>query len=369
MRTPRSRTTARTLALTLATVALPLLAPLQAAATPPATTAPAAGTPAPAPGTPAAEAPRSVPPPAPMACSGPHWSQTVTVEPDGTVHADRWVSDDHQRVTVPLAVTPGTWDIREVMTWSGYADRLTYPHPDEQVQVQFEKAGVVQASTTFTPDLADTTVSAFFRGPLGSVTLPQGADSITWVHVAATRPTTGLNIVKPVAICLQQQAAPTVTATVRFACPADALVDTVAKAGGLDLTASEGSGSVTVRVDIDGTVTDVTVPAGKTVTTPLPFVDGGSFHLKVTLADGTVLLDRTVETDCRPTIPTTVPPTTPPETTLPTQVEGEVIARTDPSDELAYTGTLTWVELAAAAGLLGAGGWLVRRSKRIAPAR
>lgn len=77
----------------------------------------------------------------------------------------------------------GVIDITQIITYDGHTGRAGWPAQDnERVAIEFLLDGEVQATTGFTPDVADRVNAAWVVADLGEVELPEGADAARIVH-------------------------------------------------------------------------------------------------------------------------------------------------------------------------------------------
>lgn len=81
------------------------------------------------------------------------------------------------------ALDAGVIDVTQIVTYDGHLGRSGWPAQDnERVAIEFLLDGAVEATTGFTPDVADGVNSAWVVADLGELELPNGADGARVVH-------------------------------------------------------------------------------------------------------------------------------------------------------------------------------------------
>lgn len=99
-----------------------------------------------------------------------------------------------------------TIQVSDVVSYDGYAGRNTVTQQNERWRLVFRKNGVTVATTPYTNDVPDQKTQAYWRGGLGTVTLPNGTDEIRiehWSVVNNSNCSNGPNSVIPVSVCLK----------------------------------------------------------------------------------------------------------------------------------------------------------------------
>ncbi len=78
---------------------------------------------------------------------------------------------------------PGVIDLTQIITYDGHLGRAGWPAQDnERVAIEFLLDGEIQATSGFTPDVADNVSSAWVIADLGEIDLPEGADAARVIH-------------------------------------------------------------------------------------------------------------------------------------------------------------------------------------------
>ncbi|TDB57323.1 SdrD B-like domain-containing protein, partial [Arundinibacter roseus] len=159
-----------------------------------------------------------------------NWSQTINAA-NGTPAVFRLIDGGTETFTLPITLPTAfsnavTVTISEAIAWDGYAGRNSVSQPNERYRLVFLKNNVIQATTNFTGDVADNKTQAYWKGGLGTVYLPNGADAIKVVHWGASTANGGQNdnsnpnSVVPTGICMKY----TVPTTTNCPCPSGNLV-------------------------------------------------------------------------------------------------------------------------------------------------
>ena len=144
-----------------------------------------------------------VAPPSLSSCNNTAFLPSIAFEADGTpIGVPRLGVGPGLVTSFEISISPlgpGTISLDEVITYDGHAERDTLSaQPDEKVRIEFLLDGNVQAVTRLTPDVPDSTLSAWVTSDLGSHDLPNGANALRVVHSSAQ---TGQNSVVISAIC------------------------------------------------------------------------------------------------------------------------------------------------------------------------
>lgn len=293
----------------------------------------------------------------------------------------------HTITLAGISFGPGKVSVSELLAFDSYAGResaATAGEFAEQVRVEYYKNGVMQAASYATDDLEEGYTTAWWRGPLGTVELVEGADTVKIVHASQFDGIGGLNAVTPSGVCFSYVAyTPLFDVAVAHDCTTGTV--TIVNSGTAD-------GSVVITVN--GAATTITIKKGQTVTHAFALTEDTDYRVTVTAGDKS-LADNTFRVDCtpNPTTPTTtVPPTTappttaPPATTAPTTTAAapattaaapaaagnndaavlgtSVRNSADDGAVLAYTGRRSVYQAIGGALLLFAGVRLVRSSRR-----
>ncbi|MBK8347297.1 MAG: hypothetical protein IPL08_06600 [Saprospiraceae bacterium] len=70
-----------------------------------------------------------------------------------------------------------TLNISDVVSYDGYSGRNTVSQPNEKWRLIFKKSGATVATSIWTNDVPDLRTQGYWRGSLGSVTVPNGVGS------------------------------------------------------------------------------------------------------------------------------------------------------------------------------------------------
>jgi len=138
------------------------------------------------------------------------WSQSVT-SADGNVSKVRLICSSKLTYTIPgpYPVSFGAAtniQISDVVSYDGYAGRNSVTQLNERWRLVFRKNGITVATTPYTTDVPDQKTQAYWRGSLGSVSLPNGTDEIRIEHWAVANDAScngGPNSVSPISVCLK----------------------------------------------------------------------------------------------------------------------------------------------------------------------
>lgn len=146
------------------------------------------------------------------------WSQSIT-QSNGNPSVVRLFDGGTTSYLIPVNTYPAlltagyavTVNISDVVSYDGYAARNTVSQDNERWRLQFRKNGNVVHTTSFTNDLTDNVKQAYWRGSLGTVDLPNGADQIYIQHWSVANSGQGPNSVVPVSVCMSVTVTPPVT--------------------------------------------------------------------------------------------------------------------------------------------------------------
>ncbi len=142
-------------------------------------------------------------PPGPS-CAEPAFTTTPALNDGGFNVSDPNLGDGAgglvTRATFPVSFGPGTVSLDEIITWDAHIDRDTnLDQTNERVLIEFSLNGAVVAASGPTADLADGPLSAWEINDLGTLTLPDGADSAAVVHAGGSAQ---INSVVVTSVCL-----------------------------------------------------------------------------------------------------------------------------------------------------------------------
>ncbi len=148
--------------------------------------------------------------PTPVCDSGDFlWSQSINSS-DGSAPI-RLVCSSLLSYTIPGPYPTSfssatTIQISDVVSYDGYAGRNSVTQQNERWRLVFIKNGITVATSPYTTDVPDLKTQAYWRGSLGSVTLPNGTDEIRIEHWSVNNNSNcsnGPNSVIPVSVCLK----------------------------------------------------------------------------------------------------------------------------------------------------------------------
>jgi hypothetical protein len=139
-----------------------------------------------------------------------HWTQSVNPV-NGDASVIKVLCETALTYTIPSSNYPAlltsgvpvTVNISEVVAYDGYPGRSSVTQNNEQWRLIFKKAGSIVGTSSYTNDLPDLVEQGSWVGPLGTVTLPAGADEIIVEHWEVNNGTCeSPNSVIPTSICL-----------------------------------------------------------------------------------------------------------------------------------------------------------------------
>lgn len=147
------------------------------------------------------------------------WEQKIDVS-NGNASIVRLVCGSTTSYTIPsvnypallTSGNPVSVNINDVVSYDGYVGRNGVSQGNERWRVVFRKSGATVATTPYTNDVADNVNQASWRGSLGTVNLPNGADEVRIEHWSVANDascTNGPNSVVPVSVCMTVSAVST----------------------------------------------------------------------------------------------------------------------------------------------------------------
>jgi protocatechuate 3,4-dioxygenase beta subunit len=98
-----------------------------------------------------------------------------------------------------------TFNISDVVSYDGYSGRNTVTQANERWRLVFKKNGVTVATSGYTNDVPDLRTQGYWRGSLGTVTVPNGVDQILIEHWSVANDgscSNGPNSVGPTSVCI-----------------------------------------------------------------------------------------------------------------------------------------------------------------------
>jgi len=104
-----------------------------------------------------------------------------------------------------FASGPLTFNISDVVSYDGYSGRNTITQQNERWRLIFRKSGVTVATSGYTTDVPDLRTQGYWRGSLGTVTVPNGVDQIIIEHWSVANDAScsnSPNSVAPVSVCI-----------------------------------------------------------------------------------------------------------------------------------------------------------------------
>ncbi len=142
-------------------------------------------------------------PPA-SSCTAPAFTTTPLLDDQGYNISNPNLGDGAgglaTRATFPVSFGPGVVSLDEIITWDAHVDRDTnLDQTNERVLIEFSLDGAVVATSGPTADLADGPLSAWEINDLGTLALPEGADSAAVIHASGTA---AINSVVVTSICM-----------------------------------------------------------------------------------------------------------------------------------------------------------------------
>jgi hypothetical protein len=95
-----------------------------------------------------------------------------------------------------------TFNINDVVSYDGYSGRNTETQPNERWRLVFRKNGNNMGTSNWANDVPDLRTQGYWRGSLGSVSVPNGVDQIMIEHWSVTQDCNSPNSVAPVSVCI-----------------------------------------------------------------------------------------------------------------------------------------------------------------------
>lgn len=140
------------------------------------------------------------------------WQQSINSS-NGEPSVVKLVCSGTTTYTIPSNLYPAlltggtsvTVNISDVVSYDGYSTRNTVSQPNERWRLVFKKNGNTVGTTGYTTDVPDNVKQDYWRGSLGTVSLPNGADQVIIEHWKVAQDvscTNGPNSVSPVSVCL-----------------------------------------------------------------------------------------------------------------------------------------------------------------------
>jgi protocatechuate 3,4-dioxygenase beta subunit len=148
--------------------------------------------------------------PAPVCAAGSFlWSQSINPN-DGSTSLRMWCgATTSYTIPGPYPANFGsgavTFNISDVVSYDGYAGRNTVTQNNERWRLVFKKNGTTVGSTGYTNDVPDQRTQGYWRGSLGTVSVPNGVDQIIIEHWSVANDgscSNSPNSVVPTSVCI-----------------------------------------------------------------------------------------------------------------------------------------------------------------------
>ncbi|MBK9151772.1 MAG: carboxypeptidase regulatory-like domain-containing protein [Saprospiraceae bacterium] len=141
------------------------------------------------------------------------WSQSINPS-NGDANIRMWCGST-TTFTIPgpypanFASGQLIFTISDAVSYDGYSGRNTVTQPNERWRLVFRKNNVTVGTSQYTGDVPDQRTQGYWRGSLGTVTVPNGVDQIIIEHWSVANDgscNNGPNSVVPVSVCISAAA-------------------------------------------------------------------------------------------------------------------------------------------------------------------